>query len=365
MGAVLSLQGDRKVVIYSDSNLEPNTAFGNDRSYYNQFQVHGNGHQSNRSFFGHSSNSKNFKLANALFGGTHHHNHQQQNQNQSKSNRTAKEVTKVTPHHTYHNHHGLKSFINALHLGKHFGFGKEKKTKHKHDLTWHQPLNNINNGLNGKLYNNKENKENSCVIRNGIQKSLSCYNLKSGTTTSNIEIVKNINKNVVYQEENNNNNVTKYNNDNSKILSKRDQLGEFGRIFRKNELIVPENSGQFLCSGRKPIRLTAEQFSSGRGSDMNKSPPSKPSTIYLSNCSQSRPNVYIQQTQIGGVNSTQIVAPNSSINGTQPHGNHRKSSISNVSLSSVGSCATNSDTPKSVVAGQKRTVIQVGVICIT
>src|SRR5699024_4478853 len=66
------LQGDRKVVIYSDANIEPASAFGGGGG---KMFTHTNGsHHHNhtgKSFFGHASkeNSKHFKFGHGLFGG--------------------------------------------------------------------------------------------------------------------------------------------------------------------------------------------------------------------------------------------------------------------------------------------------------
>lgn len=353
MGAVLSLQGERKVMIYSDG-IEPTSAFGS--KVYSSHN-HQNGH-TGKSFFGHSSSSsKHFKLSHALFGGGGGHNN---HHNGPQHNHPLSEVavvpnSEVQHNHgsnaTYHNHHhGLKKslgFINALHLGKHFGFGKEKKNKLKHDLTGQQSLNNTK----ATLKSGEDEIKDCCLTRNGIQKSLSCYNLKSGTTTTNIEIVKNINKNVGNEENNNNNgsNVGRITSHGKKDLGLD--------VIRQSQVCRKEPD--FVFGGRKgPVILTTEQFPNfpNMKSDQNKSPNSQCSKpmIFLSKSSQVRPNVYSVLQQAYG---TQIVPAH------QP--NTRKTS--NVSLSSVGSAGTNHshgvDTTTGQTGvhstGQKRTVIQV------
>ena len=69
-------------------------------------------------------------------------------------------------------------------MGKHFSINREKRKAEKNKNLINQQKNQQTNDL---VNNNS---------KNNIQKSLSCYNLKSGTTTNNIEIVKNINKDI-------------------------------------------------------------------------------------------------------------------------------------------------------------------------
>ncbi|RWS31218.1 cyclin-dependent kinase 5 activator 1-like protein [Leptotrombidium deliense] len=88
--------------------------------------------------------------------------------------------------HTNNASHGLKKhsiFISALNLGKHFSVSSKKKNKNQDKEKQNRPpLETINNFVD----NNNKN----------IQKSLSCYNLKSGVTTNNIEVVKNLSKDI-------------------------------------------------------------------------------------------------------------------------------------------------------------------------
>lgn len=384
MGAVLSLQGDRKVVMYSDANIAPSSAFAGSKMF-----GHANGHphtanhnhsrpshQGGKSFFGHASkeNSKHFKFGHGLFGGNHNHHQPSSGPNGTHfpqhNHPPLSEMNAAGPNNdcigsqAFHgnHHHGLKKslgFINALHLGKHFGFGKEKKNKlNKHDLSGQQSLNNTTKVLNQRE-EDKCNAGSSVPLRNGIQKSLSCYNLKSGTTTSNIEIVKNINKNINDHEaeDRNNNGIGAKN---IALASKKDSAEPTAS--RREIVVHPKKEDSFMYCGRKPVLLTTEQFPVGK-IDVNES-QSKP-IIFLSKTSQMRPNVYnvLQQAYAGGINNNgQIILPN---------GNHATSIVgpnagftrktSNVSLGSTNSSnGTFSDVPN--MLGQKRTVIQVSAL---
>lgn len=84
-------------------------------------------------------------------------------------------------------------FINALNFGKHFTAATKKKTEKKQN----QQKENIYLKNVAPLESSKSFQEKS---RN-ISKSLSCYNLKSGTTTNNIEVVKNLNREIQLSNE--------------------------------------------------------------------------------------------------------------------------------------------------------------------
>lgn len=244
MGAVLSFQGDRKVVIYSDNHIEPTPAFGS-----KLFTTHG------RSLFGGHSKESRFKFGHGFFDSGH----------QSKLNATETETFAPQHNHpTNHHHHGLKKslgFITGLHFGKHFGFiHRDKKNRKKSDKS-----DNL--------------KDDDGVVRNGIQKSLSCYNLKSGTTTNNIEIVKNIHKNLEecheeIGEDVNHNHVKNY-------------AHPVNPMLRLNGVDL---STKDYFGVRKPVLLTTEQFPAVKNSPTG-SQQSKP-IIFLSKSSQLKPNVY-------------------------------------------------------------------------
>lgn len=341
MGAVLSFQGDRKVVIYSDNHIEPTPAFGS-----KLFTSH-----HGRSLFGHHKepNSKTFKFGNGLIDNGNNQNHQHKHlpYNGASEPMTNGEATHY--HHHNHGHHGLKKslgFITGLHFGKHFGFHRDKKTKNnKKSETqvtgWKQVTKN-------------ESKQNFIkdedICRNGIQKSLSCYNLKSGTTTNNIEIVKNIKKNLTEdsQEElnersdlNHNHVVTNNNNINHNHNSIVNPLVKF------NDVDV--NKKDYYGIGpRKPILLTTEQIPVVRSPTQHSKP-----IIFLSKTSQLKPNVYsvLQQSY----SNHNPVSGQNLPNGTSIGANCRKTS--NVSISS--SHSSQSGSLKENAPSQKRTVIQV------
>ncbi|KAJ6225679.1 hypothetical protein RDWZM_004224 [Blomia tropicalis] len=363
MGAVLSLQGDRKVVIYSDANIEPSTAFGG--KVYNTGNGVTNVHAS-KSIFGHSSNSKHFKLGQSLFGSHHtytQHNHPPLNEVTVIPNEATHHNYHTNNNNNNHHHHGLKKslgFINALHLGRHFGFGKEKKNKHnKHDLTGQQSLNNVKSS---KCQNGGKQEIDSSTTMNRIQKSLSCYNLKSGTTTTNIEIVKNINKNMIHESGNEN---TNFNNNNCSIISNnvnnynhhQVNLTKNGRkdSGKTNEMIITTKKDDMLNCSRKPILLTTEKFPTVKSDMNNKSPSQSKPIIFLSKSSQVKPNMYNMLQQAYSGTNGQIHLPNSTSLATSVPNNGRK--VSNVSLSSNGSSAIDSINPTPVTT-QKRTIIQ-------
>lgn len=152
MGAVLSISPrDRKIVMYNDNAIGPTNGFTlNSFSYKDHFK-------------------KKDKIISTNLDNKNVFNNHQNHQN----------------HQSHHG--GLKKslgFINALHLGKHFSINREKRKAEKNKNLINQQKNQQTNDL---VNNNS---------KNNIQKSLSCYNLKSGTTTNNIEIVKNINKDI-------------------------------------------------------------------------------------------------------------------------------------------------------------------------
>lgn len=397
MGAVLSLQSDRKVVIYGDDSVESSTAFGASKIFahtngHNHYHHGHNHHQHNtsRSLFGQASkeNSRHFKFGHGLFG-----DHSVSNKNYPQHNHpplaeihigtNGEPITNQNYHtsnNTANHHHGLglkKSlgFINALHLGKHFGWGKEKKNKvNKHDLSGQQSLNNTK--MNHQRMEAGNESTTTSSTRNCIQKSLSCYNLKSGTTTTNIEIVKNINKNINAvshdsdESINNNNNNSLNNNKNNTNTSSSNGSSNVVRInsirvkkgsaesnmSRHESLIVPKKEDSYLFGGRKPVVMTTEQFPVVSANDCQSKP-----IIFLSKSSQVRPNVYnvLQQAYTGGING-QIVLPNGNQTTTLVGANNavtRKTST--VSLGSNGS-STISEGPNHL--GQKRTVIQVSTL---
>jgi len=156
--------------MYNDSTIEANNGFN--LNAFNYTEHLNNAKNKDKNNF--SSNIENNKN---VFNHNHSHNI----------------VTNNNSNHNNQSHGGLKKslgFINALHLGRHFNINRDKKKleKNKNQLQQQninnnrQPLDSINNFCD----NNNKN----------IQKSLSCYNLKSGITTNNIELVKNINKDV-------------------------------------------------------------------------------------------------------------------------------------------------------------------------
>ena len=392
MGAVLSLQGDRKVVIYGDESVESSTTYGsskifaqsNGHHHHHHHHSHNHNHHhhnTSRSFFGQATkeNSKHFKFGHALFGDHNmstknfpQHNHPPLAEMHIGSN--GEPIANQNYHPTSH-HHGLglkKSlgFINALHLGKHFGWGKEKKNKvNKHDLSGQQSLNNSKMTQRMDAGNDSNT---SSTGRNCIQKSLSCYNLKSGTTTTNIEIVKNINKNInavshesddSLNNNNNNNNICADNNSSSNgsnnvvrinsIQMKKNSIES--NISRHESLIVPKKEDSFLYGGRKPVVLTTEQFPVVNANDCQSKP-----IIFLSKSSQVRPNVYnvLQQAYTNGVNG-QIKLSNSQSSSLVGGGNNPAVCTRKTSSVSLGSNGSSSIIEGPNHLGQKRTVIQV------
>jgi cyclin-dependent kinase 5 activator 1 len=169
MGTVLSISPrDRKIVMYNDTTIEPNNGFNLNAFNYSD---HLNNLKNKDKNFSSRIDNKNF------FNHNHSHNNNNNN-NQS--------------------HGGLKKslgFINALHLGKHFSVNRDKKKMEKNKNQIQQQ--NINNNKNRpplESINNFSDNNNK-----NIQKSLSCYNLKSGITSNNIELVKNVNKDISQQ----------------------------------------------------------------------------------------------------------------------------------------------------------------------
>lgn len=171
MGTVLSISPrDRKMVVYTDSNnTQPGTGFSLNTFNYSE---HLNNVKNKDKVTNHGSNLNN----------NNHHLDAKHNILNSHNN----------SNNGHHN--GLKKssiFINALNLGKHFSVSSKKKNKNQEkdkekdtNKSKRSPLVSINN-----LVDNNKN----------IQKSLSCYNLKSGITTNNIEVVKNLNRNITQE----------------------------------------------------------------------------------------------------------------------------------------------------------------------
>ncbi|CAG2172435.1 unnamed protein product, partial [Oppiella nova] len=172
MGTVLSISPrDRKIVMYNDSTIEANNGFNLNAFNYSDHMNHIKNKGKNNTFANNMENNKN------LFNHNHSHNIVTNNNNNNNNQ----------------SHGGLKKslgFINALHLGKHFNINREKKKLEKNKILQQ----NMNNNLNRQPLENANNLNDN--NNKNIQKSLSCYNLKSGMTTNNIEIVKNVNKDI-------------------------------------------------------------------------------------------------------------------------------------------------------------------------
>ncbi|RWS07869.1 cyclin-dependent kinase 5 activator 1-like protein [Dinothrombium tinctorium] len=150
MGTVLSISPrDRKMVVYTET-----TTPANNHQTANGFTLN--------TFAEHLNNVKN-KEKNSTISNEKHN--------------------LLNGHNNVASHHGFKKhsiFISALNLGKHFSVSNRKKSKNQEkEKPIRPPLENINN-----LVDNNKN----------IQKSLSCYNLKSGVTTNNIEPIITISK---------------------------------------------------------------------------------------------------------------------------------------------------------------------------
>ncbi|KAF7489599.1 hypothetical protein SSS_02043 [Sarcoptes scabiei] len=307
MGAVLSFQGDRKVVIYhsvgngnsidDESRIHhgPIPAFGytgdRHRHIHSQSMNRNQTNQSknklidisnslNQYRFGLDENDENKKIEISRnnsrqqqqnhgtakqyfrnhFGGLFHHidsssNHhqQQQQQGQRRQQRNSKilnhlddyddevgddssKFSKINSHQTYQHNHpvpnrsiGMKKSLNLLSLlniGKHFGFhssqqvkSRQKSATNKHQISWLRTVresrtNAKSDGNKNSINVRKKNRNSKDSVVSydvddgdglddserissrgvGMPKSFSCYNLKSGTTTNNLELVKSVNK---------------------------------------------------------------------------------------------------------------------------------------------------------------------------
>ena len=150
--------------MFNDSNIEPSNGFS--LNVFGCSEHLNNVKNKDINLLANVENNKN------LFNHNHNHNNNINNNNNNNVN-------------SHHNHGGLKKslgFINALHLGRHFNIYREKKKEKNKNQMLQQ-----NNRQQSDSINNMTDNKN-------IQKSLSCYNLKSGMTTNNIEIVKNVNR---------------------------------------------------------------------------------------------------------------------------------------------------------------------------
>ncbi|XP_053210914.1 cyclin-dependent kinase 5 activator 1-like [Panonychus citri] len=245
MGMIMSISRDRKMVVYADgSGTGPVAGF--DLNNYNFNDRHSGKIKLSKGLIDNNPNEAKSKSHN-----------QQTNNNQQRETKK----------------HSI--FISALNLGKHLSIATKKKAEkaaNKHDKekekmsidkkgsnkllnsnnnqqqssTINQNNNNNNNNRHSSNNNNNNSKDNNlntinnnnnsispldCVdnlihnhntnhnhplvsennTRNSMSKSLSCYNLKSGLTTNNIEIVKNCSKDIGQLTNNNNNNLNNNN----------------------------------------------------------------------------------------------------------------------------------------------------------
>ena len=164
--------------MYNDSTIEANNGFNLNAFTYTEHLNNVKNREKNNCFASNLENNKN------LFNHNHSHNMVTNNSNHNNTN-----------HNNNQSHGGLKkslNFINALHLGRHFNINRDKKKLEKNkNLLQQQNINNNQNRqpldtINNYCDNNNKN----------IQKSLSCYNLKQGITSNNIELVKNVNKDI-------------------------------------------------------------------------------------------------------------------------------------------------------------------------
>lgn len=208
MGNVLSISPrDRKMVIFGE-NHQIATGF-----HLNTYSEQLNNVKNKEKNL--LNNEKNILLNISNYRNSHQNNNNNNNNNQ-------KDVNNKDGNQGFKKH---SIFINALNLGKHFSVGSRKKNLLKQQQQNQQRQekekaaqvnNSVNNNLNNNNNNNNHNNNNNINININLQqsenlnnqtenknisKSLSCYNIKSGITANNIEVVKNISAQQQHQQQ--------------------------------------------------------------------------------------------------------------------------------------------------------------------
>ncbi|XP_074600714.1 cdk5 activator-like protein [Brevipalpus obovatus] len=171
MGMVMSISRDRRMVFFADDNSQPMKSFD-----LNSYKFESKILKKSKNRIKQTIMDKNVQSStNPL---TIKNNTTNSNNNNVGSN----------------THKKNSILMNALNFGKHLTAATKKRAEKKQNIRQEEKM---RLKIDGPL----ESIENLPLNNRTVTKSLSCYNLKSGMTTNNIEVVKNLSKNIHQQQQ--------------------------------------------------------------------------------------------------------------------------------------------------------------------